>query len=261
MNKINKTVFLAILVMATLLLAACMPAATMYVCPDGSSVSNVAQCRAQVPDQAAQNTASSSSTIKPAETPASSSGQDAVVKDKELTPDAKVLLDKMAKVTTVKFNYYTSSDPTVQDKYIVSKYRMKVELVNKVFFTPKELYDTIYLDFRNQDAAGYCERQSSETCSNKDKRYEVSYDDYKIRTPFQWYDLIEEASLTGRSKQVEGKTAKELNFKVDGIEGKIWVDSYYGVPLEVEHAGETYKFENMYINDAKEADTYHPSLS
>lgn len=260
MNKISKTVFLAILAITTLLFAACVPVATMYVCPDGSSVSDAAQCKAQV-SETEKDTAPSSSTTKPAETPAAPTETDAVVKDKELTPDAKALLDKIAKVTTVKFNYYTSSDPTVQDKYVVSKYRMKVELVNKVFFTPKELYDTIYLDFRNQDAAGYCERQSSETCPDKDKRYAVSYDDYKIRTPFQWYDAIEEASLTGRSKQLEGKTAKELSFKADGVEGKIWVDSYYGIPLEVEHAGETYKFQNMYINDAKEADTYHPLSS
>ena len=249
----KKLILPIILLAAVFLIAACAPK-TVYICPDGSSVEDKAMCKpvpTYVPDSAQQEPA------KTEEPPV----VDTVVKEKSLTPDAKALFDKLAKADNIRFNYFTSLDPNVQNAYTVSRYRMKIELINKATFSPTENYDTVYLDFRNQDASAYCERQSTNTCPDKDKKFDVSYNDYKIKTPYQWVDFIEEASLTGRSKQINGKTAKEVSFKAAGKDGTMWVDSFFGEPLEVYYDGVSYQFQNTYVNDAKDADLYHPLSS
>jgi hypothetical protein len=255
--KKMKKLILTLSILAVLLFSACVPVATKYVCSDGSQVDDSSQCPVTtvkiIPKE-------DTAPVAP-ETPPTPPEDEPVVLVKDLSEEAKALFDKTSKVTNVRFNYFSSADPYPKDKYTATRERMKLLLVAKVRYTAADSYDTVYLDFEKKEAVAYCEEASTGVCVDPNKKFAVSYERYKIRTPFQWLDLVESADVTGRSKQISGRQAKEVSFKAEGKSGIMWLDSFFGVPLEIEYDGVKIEFQNMLINDAKDSELYHVDVS
>jgi hypothetical protein len=259
----RKAFVMIVLLSVLLALAACTPvqqSPVKFVCSDGSVVQDPSSCpavKAPIETPPVQNP------VTPPvvqEEPPVQIAEDQVVTNKILTDDAKALFDKSIKANNLKFNYFHSDDPYTQNLYTATRQRIKIALLTKEKYTAKELFDTVYLDLQNKIASAYCEDLSSGVCPDRNNRLNVSYAKYKIRTPYNWLDIVQEASLTTRSKKISGREAKEASFKADGKDGTMWIDSYFGIPIEVNYDSIQYVFQNMLVNDAKDPDLYHTDI-
>ncbi len=243
-----KKVILVFLVLVLVMLSACTAnqAQKTYVCSDGSTVSDPQNC--PVKEQRTTGTVDVVDTTP--SIPDSKPSQD-------YTPAAREIIGKASKANIVAFNYYRSDDPTTQDAFVASRTHMKRTLVNKIVYSPKEQYDTIYFNFGTETAKAYCETQSAETCPDRDKSANVDFDKFRVLTPYQWLDMIETADVTGRSEQIDGRTGKEISFSYGSKDGTMFLDSFYGLPLEVTYDGVTYEYQNSKINLNKDTELTH----
>lgn len=246
----KKTLVLLFVLLLALFAVACVPMAKYYTCPDGHQVLDPNNCENPPVTEPIANEPTTPTTAEPIPV---------VVKD--ITPDAQALFDKSEKAITIKFSYYYSSDPFVENIYHASRDKMKIELKNKAYFSPKETYDTVYYDFVGLNSFGYCERQSIETCVDRNKRMVVVFEEYLVKTPFDWLNNIEKAEMTGKSRMIEGRTGKEVSFRLEGKQGSMFVDSFFGVPLIITYDGVTYEYKNVAINEGTLDDLVHQELS
>jgi len=247
----KKTLVLLFVLSLALVAVACVPMAKYYTCADGHQVLDPKNCEEPlVPEIAA---------IDEVQAPVVAEPVPVVVKD--ITPEAQALFDKSEKAMTIKFSYYDSTDPFQESIYRASRDNMKVELKNKAYFSPAEAYDTVYYDFAGLNVFAYCERQSIETCKDRNKKMTVTFGEYLIKTPFDWLNGIEKAELTGKSKMIEGRTAIELSFQLEGMRGSMFVDSFFGVPLTITYGGVDYEYKNVAINEGTLKDLVHQELS
>lgn len=246
----KKALAVLLVIALALLMVACMPVAQYYVCPDGHQVLDPKNCEQPLAPEAPASE-------EPQEPTAT---EPAPIIVKEITPEAQELLDKSTKVVTVRFSYFESIDPYVEDLYFASRDRMKIELKNKAVFTSSDSYDTVYYDFSGLNAFGYCERQSRETCPDKNKRVSLDYDDYLIKTPFDWLKSIDRAELTGKSKMIDRTPVKEISFQSGGKSGTMFLDSFYGMPFAVNYEGVDYEFKGLAINTGSVEDLVHQQM-
>ena len=272
---------LAVLLVSALALSACVPVAKVVICSDGRQVSDASQCNtggamdnkdggammddkkpgdamAEKEDDGAMMDKGDSMEDKE---DSMKKDEDVVVANKDLSKDAQALFDKAAKTKNIQFNFFYSGDPTTQNKYYVNRDYVKITLVGKSYFDKDKPYDTVYLDLKAGKASAYCESDAEDLCADRNKKYDVNYEDFRLRTPYQWLDIISKAELTGRTKKIEGRTVKEATFQTQGKAGTIWLDSFFGLPLEVEMDGNKYQFLNSAINEATATDFTHQQLT
>ena len=127
-------------------------------------------------------------------------------------------------------------------------------------YSQDESYDTIYLDLESKTAGGHCENRDRSICPEPNKEYGVDFEKYYYKTPFEWPESITSAELTGRSEQVNGRTGIEVSFTINGEQGEMLVDSFYGVPLEIDYQDVKYEFRNIKVNLAKQEDLTHTEV-
>jgi hypothetical protein len=248
----NRTTIIFVMLCAALLITSCVPIAKYYVCSDGKQVPDAAQCQVNQPEIPAEET--------PAVTePAEPEPQAPIIKD--ISSDAQELMDKITKVNTIKFLYSSSDNLYTENIYYASRDKMKIELKTKVEFSPTESYDTVYYDFTGLNAFAYCEQLDLTICPDRNKKFSIDYGTYIIKTPFSWFSLISKANLSGKSKMIEGRNAKEMNFELDGKTGTMFLDSYYGIPLAITYGDMEYAYRNMEINEVKLTELEHQTLS
>ena len=247
---------------AMISLAGCIPLnvskTKTYTCSDGTEVLEPAQCEAI---QDLKDRADDLTDYQPIvdETP-----ETEVEKPKsgEITEDAAVLINKFNnKVKDLKFGYVESPRSLPKYVYLVSREEVKV------FVIPKELIgsesiDTVYLDLEAKTATGYCEEFNRDNCPDRDKAFEgLVYEDYEIETPFEWIDSIESAYLSGINRMLEGRNVHEMIFTREGIDGSMYVDDFYGVPVEISWNGVEYAFRDLAVNSANKGDFEHQSIA
>ena len=107
-------------------------------------------------------------------------------------------------------------------------------------------YDTIYLDKESKTTLAYCDGRR---CRVKGEKQTFDYDQFYITTPLDWLSNIEFAEKVG-----EELIKKRNTWKLSTNIGTIWVDTFFGVPLQIESAGVIYKFETMTFNQVKDED-------
>ena len=66
-------------------------------------------------------------------------------------------------------------------------------------------------------------------------------------------------SVTGRTRRINMRNAVEASFTRSGDTGTMFVDSFFGVPMEVTYRGETIEFREMIINQQTDKDFSHQS--
>jgi len=107
-------------------------------------------------------------------------------------------------------------------------------------------YDTIYLDKTSKTALAYCDGRR---CRVKGEKQTLDYDQSYIMTPLDWLDSIKSAEKLG-----EELIKKRSTWKLSTNSGTMWVDTFFGVPLQIESVGNVYKFEMMVFNQVKDED-------
>ena len=178
----------------------------------------------------------------------------AIVEDKEeaskeMSPEVKELLGIAAK--KVKSLRYSYKGPETKDffyTFFVKEAKVKYILnpTYKAIDLDDEAYDTIYLDKELKTAQAYCDNRK---CKVKGKKADLDYDEAYIWTPLEWIGGIEFAEKVGE-ELIESRNTWKLSIN-DFI---VWVDTYFGVPLQVEFLDNLYKFQNMVFNDVEDED-------
>ena len=107
-------------------------------------------------------------------------------------------------------------------------------------------YDAIYIDKELKTALAYCDDQK---CYRKGKKAVLDYDEVYISTPLDWHNNIESAEKLG--EEVLGRRA---TWKIAANSFTVWLDTFFGVPLQVEFAGNMYEFQKMTFNQLKDGD-------
>jgi len=239
------------LTVVLLFLTSCIPVAKYYVCPDGSRVLNPDKCLPVFEEEEPV-------VIEPEPVP--------VIEEEEpepepiqpvLSEEAQALFNKFTKVTSLQYSYVESPDILPENIYYTSRDKMKIKLKTRVRFSSEESYDTVYLDLIEETAVGYCENRDRSMCPDRDKPFKVNYNDYFVETPFDWVTKITRAELTGRSQTIENRNAVVVNFEINGEAGVMFVDSFFGVPLEINFMNKKYEFRDIVINEATNEDLEH----
>lgn len=248
----RKQLFLIIGVMLlAVMLSGCMK---YYVCPDGSRAVNPSSCAEITPPTETPEEVVVTEPTKPVETKPEPPVQ------KDISTDAQTLFDKSTKVTSMQFNYVKSPDPLPQSTYYITKDRMKVVLTSKTRFPPEAFFDVVYLNRMTGTATGYCENIVTSGCPDRNKAFALEFNDYVVETPLEWIAKLTKAELTTQSKMVNGRTGKEVRFEIDGNEGVMFVDSFFGLPLLISYQGDSYEFRDLAINEVKFTDVEHQTV-
>lgn len=242
----KKEFFLGMLVLAVVILfvTSCAPMPRYYVCPDGSKVLNPDDCLGVGEEEEEEKD-------EPGAEP------EPVVEEETKEPDviseeAQALFDSISKVNSVQYNYVESPETMPEHTYYVSRDKMRIDLEERVKLSKTESYDNVYLDLVDETAVAYCEYMDRTICPDRDKAYEVEFEDYYIETPFDWVAKITGAELTGRSQTMENRNAIEVEFEVDGESGTMFVDSFFGIPMKITMGDKSYEFRNLFTQISPE---------
>lgn len=166
-----------------------------------------------------------------------------------ISPEVKELLDNAkSKVKSMRYPY---KGPETADFY----YQFYVK-GNKIKYLPipdyktididEDAYDVVYVDKGLETALAYCDDRK---CRVKGQKAELNYDDAYILTPLDWINKIESAEKIG-----EELIGKRSTWKLSTNAGTVWVDTFFGVPLQAESSGNVYKFDKISFNDVKDED-------
>ncbi|MBU90743.1 hypothetical protein CMO94_04325 [Candidatus Woesearchaeota archaeon] len=119
-------------------------------------------------------------------------------------------------------------------------------ILSPTYFIDVEVdeYDAIYLDKEFETALAYCD---SKKCYREGKKAVLDYDESYILTALDWLNEIKNAEKLG--EEVIGKK-NTWKLAADGF--TVWIDTYLGVPVQVEFGDNIYLFEKMTYNDVKD---------
>ncbi|MBN2459220.1 hypothetical protein JXB28_02955 [Candidatus Woesearchaeota archaeon] len=228
-------------------IASCVPVSEYYICKDGTRVRNAEECYTPMAPEPKEEVKQPEPAPEPAPEP--------VVK--EISPAAQVYFDNNAKVTSLQYSYVESPQSLPEDIYYTTKDKMKIELKVRAVYAGNEYYDTVYLDLVKNTATAYCEYRDRSVCKDRDKAYSVDFDKYFRPTPWDWIDRITKADLTGKSKIFASRNAVEMNIEVDGLSGTMFVDSFFGIPLQITYLSKNYEFRDIVMNEVKSTQLEH----
>ncbi len=173
-----------------------------------------------------------------------------VEEQKEMTPEVRELLEVAD--TKVKSLRYSYKGPETEDffyDFFVKGNNVKYNLdpTYKVIDVDDDAYDTVYLDKELKTAQAYCDHRS---CRAKGKKADLNYDEANILTPLDWLAKVEFAEKVGE-ELIEGRYD---TWKLSTNQGTMWIDNFYGIPLQVESDGKLYRFQQRAPNDLKDED-------
>ncbi|HLD79363.1 MAG TPA: hypothetical protein VJA18_02290 [Candidatus Nanoarchaeia archaeon] len=204
------------LLLVVFFLAGCTP--TQYVCPDGSTVENVELC--PKPQQ-------------PVEL--------------KIPPEIEEILAKTSNVKSISYTYRRLDRPTEN----VLQFWIKGPIVKRELPVQTEVYqknemDVVTFNIIDKTATAYCE--SKKFCIKIGEIGPVDYDQYYIKTPFEWREeIISAEKIT--EEIIEKRKVWLLKANDDVL---MWVDTYYGLPLRVEVGSERHEFEEFVFNAVKD---------
>jgi len=168
----------------------------------------------------------------------------------EISVEVKELLslaDK--KINSIRYKYQGPQTKSLFYEFFVKgdKIKYTINPTFKSIDVDEDSYDTIYLNGKSKTALAYCDNRK---CRVKGKKAELDYDEAYIWTPLDWISNVEYAEKTGQ-ELIDRRNTWILETRKLGT---IWVDLFFGVPLQIELSNNIYKFEKISFNDVKEED-------
>jgi len=173
-----------------------------------------------------------------------------------LTEEIKTILGRADDIVTSYSYLYALPPSDVSGSMIYIKgNKMKIALRETSVYGFQDYIDTIYVDFTAKTALGYCEDARIQACMNKSKKTVLDFNQYNIKTPYQWLKEIPVA------KQFANVIVWDRNADVlEHIEGDTrytyWIDSFSGIPVKIiintpgEHIINEFRYLSVnYLND------------
>ena len=169
----------------------------------------------------------------------------------KISDEVRQLLDKSK--TRVNNIYYKYRGPeTTNVGFNIIEFYVKV---NKIKYMPTrelkaldrpESYNVIYIDKVLKTAQTYCDDR---TCKYKGKKDDLDYNSAYILTLFDWINGITQANKVGE-EVIDDRSV----WKVETNEGTLWLDTFYGIPLQIQSSGKTYRFMQLNVNGVQDSD-------
>jgi len=151
------------------------------------------------------------------------------------------------KVESIRYMYKGPETKDFFYEFFVKGNKMKYILSPTYFIDVEDDdYDTIYINKESETALAYCDNKK---CRVKGKKAVLDYDDMYIMTPMDWLDEIESAEKVGGEL-----IGRKNTWKLTTNDFTIWIDTFFGVPQQVEFADNLYKFEKMSFNAVSDED-------
>lgn len=160
---------------------------------------------------------------------------------------------------------YTLKGPKAQGVYTYWVYNDKIRIDLPMYDKYKGFqYTRVYLDLKEKTATGYC--HTITWCDRPESSFEFDYEDYVNWIPTTPLDKLEEIDNgeVVETVSVDRKESKGVRYiNAQGKEEKIWLWTYYGVPLKytVENdEGElvTYEYRDLVVNTLSKSDVEIP---
>ncbi len=204
----------------------------------------IASCAQQAPQSAPKSepaAVNQPSSIQPA----------ARIINPQISTEVKQLLDKSkAKVNNIYYKYRgpetTSVGFDIIEFYVKGgkiKYKPTRELIS---LDRQDSYDVVYIDSVSKTAQKYCDDRA---CIYKGKKGDLDYNNAYISTIFDWINAIKKADKVGE-EVIDDRNV----WKVNTNEGILWLDTFYGIPLQIESNGKIYKFQQLAVNSVQDSD-------
>lgn len=189
---------------------------------------------------------------------------------KEIDRNMQAILDKSAKVNSMRYSYqeFIRGTTGYYADVVVKGNKMKHELriktgANSGVYKPGEMYDTVYFDLSSGKVSGYCERSSSCDDNYVDTEVDVSDETFVKETPLEVLEDIKYSEFV-RSEMVNNKDAKVFERKLDNGNVQVtWVETYRALPVKYDVLDpsdvkvRSVTFENLFINDVKDSELVH----
>ena len=128
-----------------------------------------------------------------------------------------------------------------------NKIKYTIDPTFKDLHLDDDAYDTIYINKEFETALAYCEDRK---CTVKGKKASLDYDDAYILVSLDWLDNIGFAEKVGE-EIIDRRSTSKLETKNSGI---VWLDNFFGVPVQIEFNGEIYQFLKMSFNTLNNRD-------
>ena len=169
--------------------------------------------------------------------------------------EVQALKEKANLVQSVKYTESVS-----KDTIFIKGDKAKRQLFETAGLKSGKEYDTIFLDNTAQKALAAC---TGSLCQQvvKKKYWDIGYEPFRIKnSPLDVMKEVADGQLDQkRSKKIDTSTTLLMNFKdVNGIDGSMWINTYYGVPHEATLANITYEYLNLVVNRVTDTDVIVP---
>ena len=169
---------------------------------------------------------------------------------KEISNEVKELLSKLEqKVQSVSYKYKGPETADFFYQFYIKDNKIRY-ILNPTFKTTdvdEDAYDSVYIDNNEKVAESYCTERD---CKVKGKKDPINYEESYIKTPFDWLDQIGYAEKLGEELIDKRKTWRLSTDKA----GTVWIDTFFGVPLQIEFEDKKYQFTKLTLNDVKDED-------
>jgi len=168
---------------------------------------------------------------------------------KEVSPEIVDLLNIAdEKVKSLKYDYKGPETAEAFYTFYIKGNLIKYtfEPTSKFIDAYDDAYDTIYFNKDDKTAMGYCDNKK---CKVKGKKADLSYDEVYILTSLDWLDEIKFAEKIG-----EQLIDKRNTWKLSTEEFTIWIDTFFGVPMQVESGDNIIQFKKMDFKNLKDED-------
>ena len=178
----------------------------------------------------------------------------------ELSQDIKDILAKTSKVKSFSYIYSENlAGTTGTSTYSVLGGKLKISFGPKQTYNNFNYYD-IYIDRLNKLEYLVCANELE--CKGK-KALNVTYGTFGKETPLDAANKIDNGQITERT-QIDNKNTAIIFYKnAQGMDEKVWVWDFYGMPLkrEIQVNGQklTIFYDNLVINLVEDADVTMPS--
>jgi len=171
----------------------------------------------------------------------------------------KPLINAWEKIRSYSYYYTTQEDPQ-GDTYYIKDNLIKIRKYQVNTYNKETYIDTVYLNVTGKTAVGYCENYKIGVCEDPNEKVLLEYDDYYVTTPHDWILSITKGKINS-SETFDQRKVLVVDFSNDLVEGRMWVDSFFGVAHRIElYDGSRYNFVDMVFNPTQEENMVHENI-
>ena len=191
-------------------------------------------------------------TAAPKEVPPAPTTTVAPTYPSEMTPEVKALLEKAdAKVKSYGYTLASPPDQLARDAWKIKGSKIRIELFEDNYVEADTNFDTIFIDTATKTAVGACLSQRTTRCAQRNKQFDLDYDDVIKKTPYQWLKEIPTAPKLVSTELIYDRKASVVEYLKDGQKITLWIDQFSGLPVRTqvgEDRKSRYEFRYLELN-------------